>query len=67
MAKLKDLNPGSPSAIRNHCTCPVVDNGHGNGSGYTDENGNPLFWYNENCPLHKEEYLKTIEKIKKDI
>lgn len=45
-------NPGSDEAINLGCTCPVLDNGHGNGCGRKDESGNPLFWINGNCPVH---------------
>lgn len=45
-------NPGSPEARQQGCTCPVIDNGHGRGSGRTDEQGKPLFWIAEGCPLH---------------
>ena len=45
-------NPGSNDAIKNGCTCPALDNGHGNGCGRRDENGDPLFWINGNCPIH---------------
>ncbi len=41
-------NPGSDEAIALGCTCPVIDNGHGKGSGH----GEGLFWTTEGCPLH---------------
>ena len=37
-------NPGSDKAIELGCTCPVLDNGHGRGSG--------PFWKTVDCPLH---------------
>ena len=39
-------NPGSPAAIKMGCTCPVLDNGHGEGI------GSGLFWMNMKCPVH---------------
>jgi hypothetical protein len=46
------INPGSNEAIAQGCTCPVLDNAHGKGCGYIGKDGNPLYWTNENCPLH---------------
>lgn len=43
-----DGNPGSKRAIKKGCTCPVMDNGGGKGSGH----GPNTFWINANCPLH---------------
>jgi len=41
-------NPGSDEAIKMGCTCPVLDNAHGNGA-----RGDPnLFWISEDCPIH---------------
>ena len=37
--------PGSPEAVAQGCTCPVMDNGHGAGRG-------GLFWTSGDCPLH---------------
>lgn len=42
------LNPGSPAAIAAGCRCPVLDNGHGRGSGW----GPGEFWISGDCPLH---------------
>jgi len=39
-------NPGSEEAVKNGCTCPVLDNAHGKG-GY--RGGYFIF---ANCPLH---------------
>lgn len=44
--------PGSKEARDQGCTCPVMDNHSGRGSGYVDEEGNPLFWFNGECPIH---------------
>lgn len=41
-------NPGSNDAIDAGCTCPVLDNGHGN-----EELGRIRgFWMRADCPLH---------------
>ena len=45
------LNPGSDEAIKEGCTCPVMDNYHGEGA-YRDSDGNPVFWYSGDCPVH---------------
>lgn len=45
-------NPGSPEARALGCTCPVLDNDRGRGSGRLDANGEPVFWITEGCPLH---------------
>ena len=44
-------NPGSQEAIKLGCTCPVIDNHYGEGA-YNDESGMPLFWMNDDCPVH---------------
>lgn len=41
-------NPGSDEAVKKGCQCPVLDNGHGKGSGW----GPDTFWINQACPLH---------------
>jgi hypothetical protein len=48
----KTPNPGSKDAIKKGCTCPVLDNGNGEGCGWKDDNGDPLFWITGGCPLH---------------
>ncbi len=48
----KKPNPGSTEAIEAGCKCPVLDNEHGAGCGWTGENGQPLFWVNGGCPIH---------------
>jgi hypothetical protein len=50
--KAKQPNPGSDEALKAGCSCPVLDNGHGNGCGRKDKDGTPLFWITETCPLH---------------
>lgn len=61
--KLAYPSPGSPEAIALGCRCPVIDNGHGRGA-YIDEDGEPMFWQNAECPLHgihahDDSYLKN--------
>ena len=41
-------NPGSDEAVEQGCTCPVLDNGHGNQK-LGDTRG---FWITEGCTLH---------------
>lgn len=46
----KENKPGSPDAVKQGCTCPILDNGHGRGRG---GDGKRWGWYvNENCPIH---------------
>ena len=42
-------NPGSTDARAQGCTCPVIDNHHGDGF---ERFGERLFWINDNCKLH---------------
>lgn len=42
-------NPGSDEAIKQGCTCAVLDNRHGKGAFDGSDN---TFWISENCPLH---------------
>jgi hypothetical protein len=43
-------NPGSDEAIKQGCTCPVLDNGRGRGRyGF---GAGPLYWIAFECPLH---------------
>ena len=41
--------PGSDEALGRGCTCPVLDNVHGQGVWGGD---GETFWISENCPLH---------------
>lgn len=41
-------NPGSDEAGEMGCTCPVMDNGHGNQE-LGDTRG---FWISDDCPIH---------------
>lgn len=49
------MNPGSPEATANGCTCPVMDNA--NGAGVPGADGK-TFWINGDCPLHGLNTLK---------
>ena len=53
--RLKKPNPGSKEAVRQGCRCPVFDNDHGKGCGYSDSDGKPVFWYSPVCPVHVSE------------
>ena len=44
-------NPGTQEAIDAGCTCPVIDNCHG--EGYRHQKG--VFIYVRGCPLHDKE------------
>lgn len=44
--------PGSNEAIEKGCTCPVLSNNRGKGTGLKDNDGNLLFWKSSDCPLH---------------
>ena len=43
--------PGSFQAVIDGCQCPIMDNGNGAGA-YVDHDGNRVFWYSAECPLH---------------
>jgi hypothetical protein len=46
---MSDLpKPGSPEAVKQGCTCPVIDNRYGRGI----RDGSDEFWFNLTCPLH---------------
>jgi hypothetical protein len=47
-------NPGSKEAIKQGCTCPVMDNNNGNGLPIPDKDGTirTAFWMSGDCPLH---------------
>lgn len=49
MANPMTIRPGSPDAIAAGCTCPVIDNRHGNGVFWA---GKLVWWVTEGCPLH---------------
>lgn len=45
-------NPGSAKARKEGCTCAVIDNHYGQGlPGYRDDEL-PVFWVDDDCPLH---------------
>ena len=44
-----DMNPGGFLAVKKGCTCPVMDNNHG--QGIPSDKG-LLFWSNGDCPIH---------------
>lgn len=49
--------PGSKEAGEQGCTCPVLDNNHGNGDPWPREDGlsplkHPKYWITAGCPLH---------------
>ena len=49
--------PGSEEAIKQGCTCPVLDNGHG--TGYMGQKD--VFIYNGDCPVHSIDEWKEVE------
>ena len=51
------MNPGSDEAIKQGCTCPVMDNARGRGIMGGEELG---FWITAGCPLHGQE-IKSPE------
>lgn len=51
MDKKELPNPGSSEAIKEGCSCPVLDNAHGRGV-YRDSEGDMVYWLNGNCPVH---------------
>jgi hypothetical protein len=48
------LAPGSDSALKAGCRCPVLDNAHGRGymGGGKDEQGNTVYVFTSGCPIH---------------
>jgi hypothetical protein len=42
--------PGSTDAIIRRCSCPILDNNHGDGAYWVD--GKPMFWISGGCPVH---------------
>lgn len=54
-------NPGSPEAVAQGCTCPVIDNHHGKGVPI-GKDGAPLFWHSAKCPLHGEAAKETSDE-----
>jgi len=56
---MKTPNPGSPEAYKEGCTCPILDNAHGDG--YMGMPG--VFVFSEGCSLHSKEMGLAEEKI----
>lgn len=46
----KPPNPGSEKAVKQGCTCAVIDNHYGKGFPWGDTK--QAFWITEGCPLH---------------
>ena len=44
-------NPGSEAAVDAGCTCPVMDNAHGEGA-WGSSGEDAVFWVVEGCTLH---------------
>jgi hypothetical protein len=54
-------NPGSPIAVKSGCTCPRIDNCHGDG--YRGNSAHFLIAHD--CPLHDEEWVQG-RKVARD-
>ena len=52
------MNPGSKEAVEAGCLCPIIDNNKGIGA-YMRADGQPVWWYNGDCPIHGE--AKDVE------
>lgn len=59
------MPPGSDAAITNGCTCPILDNGYGEGFVV---NGRRQWWIAEACPLHGEQkfYSEEVQDVEMD-
>ena len=57
------MNPGSKEAVEAGCSCPIFDNGQGEGLPW---NGGRVWWINEDCPLHGIPTETEEEKIELD-
>ena len=60
MTESTNPTPGSDEAIAQGCTCPVLDNAHGQGL------GDGLFWVNQDCPIHGDTLYVTRDGIHRD-
>lgn len=52
-----DPAPGSPEAVERGCTCPIIDNAHGQGylGGRRDTTtGDTLYVVSSDCDLHRD-------------
>ena len=47
------MNPGSPEAAANGCTCPTMDNA--NGQGVRTRDGVLVYWIDSRCPVHNKQ------------
>jgi len=47
--------PGSPEAVAQGCTCSTTLNRHGQGTLH----GQPLFYFDRKCPVHRVEVSKA--------
>ena len=56
------MNPGSAEAVKQGCTCPVGDNGRGEGFML---DGERCWWMEEACPLHGKEW--TAEALRAEV
>lgn len=54
--KERPPNPGSAEALALGCRCPVLDNGHGKGSGW----GLGAFWISDACELHRRDHKLVL-------
>lgn len=54
MSALDEFPPGSWEAFEVGCICPMIDNRRGKGA-YTNDDDKPVFWVNEDCPIHNNE------------
>lgn len=55
LTKEETPHPGSKEAIKMGCTCPVLDNHHG--QGFT-MGGETCFWMTRDCPVHNKPEVK---------
>jgi hypothetical protein len=55
------MNPGSHEAIKAGCKCPRSDNNNGRGM-YTNKQGEKIFVYSADCPLHGNAIVHTLFK-----
>ena len=50
-------NPGSRAAVAEGCICPAILNRQGLGTPH----GNPLFYYDTGCPVHRRKAQDSSE------
>jgi len=43
-------NPGSNEAVSRGCTCPILDNAHG--EGWPIRSGETVYFISQGCPIH---------------